>query len=132
MSRTARNKPLREALQHHYRTIIWDWNGTLLDDVDISIAATNMLLEERGLPLLDKKRYQEVFDFPVKDYYARIGFGLKRKLLLVAGLSRSSRQRQNRHAEHKEATQVPHRTAPHLRMGRSALKCGVPASPIIW
>lgn len=33
-----------------------------------------MLLREHGLPLLKKKRYQEVFDFPVKDYYARIGF----------------------------------------------------------
>ncbi|MGP1446851.1 MAG: HAD family hydrolase [Candidatus Limimorpha sp.] len=85
MSRTARNKPLREALQHHYRTIIWDWNGTLLDDVDISIAATNMLLEERGLPLLDKKRYQEVFDFPVKDYYARIGFDFSKYPFEIPG-----------------------------------------------
>lgn len=57
-----------------YNTVIWDWNGTLLDDVDISIAATQALLAERGLPLLTKERYKEVFGFPVRNYYATIGF----------------------------------------------------------
>ena len=57
-----------------HNTVIWDWNGTLLDDVDISIAATQALLAERGLPLLTKERYKEVFGFPVRNYYATIGF----------------------------------------------------------
>lgn len=57
-----------------YNTVIWDWNGTLLDDVDISIAATQALLAERGLPLLTNQRYKEVFGFPVRNYYATIGF----------------------------------------------------------
>ncbi len=58
----------------HYKHIIWDWNGTLLDDVNIAISAMNCLLKRRNLPLLDTDRYRDVFTFPVKNYYARLGF----------------------------------------------------------
>jgi phosphoglycolate phosphatase len=58
----------------NYRHIIWDWNGTLIDDLDYSIGVMNRLLGRRGLPLLDRARYHAVFDFPVRDYYARLGF----------------------------------------------------------
>ncbi len=54
--------------------IIWDWNGTLLNDVDICIKSMNHLLEKRNLTLLDINRDKAVFGFPVKDYYAKIGF----------------------------------------------------------
>lgn len=57
-----------------YRHIVWDWNGTLLDDVDYSIAVMNGLLARRDLPLLDRARYHALFDFPVRDYYYRLGF----------------------------------------------------------
>ena len=53
--------------------LIWDWNGTLLDDVEISIRSMNQMLEKRGYPLLDKKAYRSVFTFPVRDYYVRAG-----------------------------------------------------------
>lgn len=58
-------------------TIIWDWNGTLLDDLHTSINTINLLLNRRNLPLLSKERYQEVFTFPIKEYYKRIGFNFK-------------------------------------------------------
>jgi phosphoglycolate phosphatase len=57
----------------HYRHIIWDWNGTLLDDLDLSIAAMNRILARRGRPAIDRAQYQAAFDFPVRDYYARLG-----------------------------------------------------------
>jgi phosphoglycolate phosphatase len=57
-----------------YQHIVWDWNGTLLDDVDYSIACMNGLLARRQLPLLDRARYHALFDFPVRDYYYRLGF----------------------------------------------------------
>ena len=57
-----------------YRHIVWDWNGTLLDDLDYSISVMNGLLARRHLPLLDRTRYHELFDFPVRDYYYRLGF----------------------------------------------------------
>ena len=55
--------------------IIWDWNGTLLDDVAWCIACVNAMLEKRGLPVLDSVgAYHGVFGFPVIDYYRRVGF----------------------------------------------------------
>lgn len=57
-----------------YRHIVWDWNGTLLNDLDFSIDVMNGLLARRGLPLLDRTRYHALFDFPVRDYYYRLGF----------------------------------------------------------
>lgn len=57
-----------------YRHIIWDWNGTLLDDLDLSIDIMNGLLRRRGLPTLDRARYHALFDFPVRNYYAQLGF----------------------------------------------------------
>ncbi len=64
--------------QPRYRHIIWDWNGTLLDDFDYCIDVMNRLLARRRLPLLDRARYHAVFDFPVRDYYTRLGFDFTR------------------------------------------------------
>jgi phosphoglycolate phosphatase len=53
--------------------VLWDWNGTLLDDVDLVIDVMNGLLADKQLPALDRARYRTTFDFPVRDYYARLG-----------------------------------------------------------
>jgi len=55
-------------------TIIWDWNGTLLNDVDICVESINILLSERGHKPLSKSLYREIFTFPVKAYYELAGF----------------------------------------------------------
>lgn len=55
-------------------TIIWDWNGTLLDDVDICVDCINTLLGKRQLTTLNKFKYQNIFRFPVEDYYQDAGF----------------------------------------------------------
>ena len=60
-------------------TIIWDWNGTLLNDTDYCVSTMNALLSDRDLPLLDTKKYREVFSFPVKDYYQTIGFDFRKE-----------------------------------------------------
>jgi len=58
-----------------YSHIIWDWNGTLLDDVALSIASVNVMLKKRNMPTLDSiDAYHNVFCFPVIDYYRRMGF----------------------------------------------------------
>jgi phosphoglycolate phosphatase len=54
--------------------VIWDWNGTLLDDLDLCLRIINNLLRERGLNSITKDRYLEVFGFPVRDYYLKLGF----------------------------------------------------------
>lgn len=62
-----------------FRNIIWDWNGTLLNDRQTCVDSINVLLKRRELPSLTIEHYQEVFDFPVKEYYARIGFDFTRE-----------------------------------------------------
>jgi phosphoglycolate phosphatase-like HAD superfamily hydrolase/membrane protease YdiL (CAAX protease family) len=59
-----------EGIQH----IIWDWNGTLLDDLEICLEIINNMLAARKLGSLSRNSYTHVFDFPVKDYYEKIGF----------------------------------------------------------
>src|SRR5262245_43055202 len=49
--------------------VIWDWNGTLLNDVTHAIDTINFLLEPRGLPLMSIERYREIFGFPIRRYY---------------------------------------------------------------
>ena len=31
-------------------TVIWDWNGTLLDDLEVSFSAINRVLTSNGYP----------------------------------------------------------------------------------
>ncbi|HEX2947879.1 MAG TPA: HAD family hydrolase [Clostridia bacterium] len=57
-----------------YKCIIWDWNGTLLDDMGVCINVMNGVLRHRGLPELSEARYREIFGFPIRDYYERLGF----------------------------------------------------------
>ena len=56
------------------KVVVWDWNGTLLDDVEFARQAMNTMLGERGLrPMADLDAYRAVFRFPIPDFYARIG-----------------------------------------------------------
>lgn len=58
-----------------YDYVIWDFNGTLLDDVMTGILSVNKLLSDRGLATVDSvERYREVFRFPIIDYYRALGF----------------------------------------------------------
>ncbi len=57
-----------------YQNILWDWNGTLLDDVDECIEIINVSLANRKLKTIDRTQYLEKFQFPVKKYYEEIGF----------------------------------------------------------
>ena len=60
-----------------YEYIIWDWNGTLLNDVWLCIEIMNQMLKKRNLPGLTYDAYREMFDFPVKRYYEKAGFNFK-------------------------------------------------------
>lgn len=62
----------------NYTHIFWDWNGTLLDDVDYCIATVNLSLSARNMPLMDKEKYWKVFRFPIRDYYNDLGFSFEK------------------------------------------------------
>ena len=56
-----------------YKTVIWDWNGTLLNDVQLCIDIVNEFLQIQNKTKLNKESYQNVFDFPIVDYYKAAG-----------------------------------------------------------
>lgn len=68
------------------KVIIWDWNGTLLNDTDICVSCMNRVLEKRGLELLDTQRYREIFTFPVKDYYLKAGLDLNKEAFEIPAM----------------------------------------------
>jgi hypothetical protein len=61
-------------MKRDIRHIVWDWNGTLLDDVQACVDAINRLLLERSMPEVSADLYRELFEFPVKNYYIKLGF----------------------------------------------------------
>lgn len=73
-------------MKEKLRNIIWDWNGTLLNDVDICVLAMNKMLSERSLPRLTVTKYRQVFTFPVKEYYEQIGFNFSKESFDVPAL----------------------------------------------
>lgn len=68
-----------QVISKNIKAIIWDWNGTLLNDVEICIRCINKLLLKRKLNIIDKDRYVDIFTFPVKDYYNKAGFDFSKE-----------------------------------------------------
>ena len=58
--------------------IIWDWNGTLLNDVQVSLLSVNQELAARNLPQITEDYYRSHFDFPVKDFYEKLGINFSK------------------------------------------------------
>ncbi len=59
--------------------IVWDWNGTLLDDLATCNGVLNDMLGKRGIPRVDREKYREIFTFPVSDYYRTAGFDFEKE-----------------------------------------------------
>ena len=57
-----------------FKHIIWDWNGTLIDDTWLFVDIMNGVLKNRNLNSITIQDYRDVFDFPVQDYYVKLGF----------------------------------------------------------
>lgn len=51
---------------------MWDWNGTLLDDLSLVVAATNAVFASLGGPQIDADHHRQRFRRPIADYYAEV------------------------------------------------------------
>jgi len=57
--------------------IAWDWNGTILDDLDLCVSCMNEMLARRGMRKIGSRdEYRSLFRFPVEDYYRAVGWDL--------------------------------------------------------
>lgn len=62
-----------------YQYVIWDFNGTLLDDVQLCFDLLNKMLSKRGYKTVSMNKYKEIFRFPVKEYYRLAGFDFNKE-----------------------------------------------------
>ena len=52
--------------------LVWDWNGTLLDDLSLVVEATNQAFAAVGGRSLDSDEHRRSFRRPVAEFYAEI------------------------------------------------------------
>ena len=57
-----------------YKYIIFDFNGTIIDDVQLCLDLLNEMLVMENLKTFDVESYREIFTFPIIEYYKRAGF----------------------------------------------------------
>jgi phosphoglycolate phosphatase len=61
-----------------FKHIIWDWNGTLLNDTTLCVEVLNGLLERRSMEPITEALYRQNFGFPVIRFYDYLGFDTNR------------------------------------------------------
>lgn len=61
------------------KTILWDYNGTILDDVKLSYDIEQKMLIKRGMHTFTLQEYKDMFCFPVIDYYYKMGYTFERE-----------------------------------------------------
>lgn len=71
--------------QAKINTVIWDWNGTLLQDTWLCLEIINGVLEDRSLPQVSLEQHREMFQFPVIEFYRQLGFDLEKESFEVLG-----------------------------------------------
>ncbi|NLK12959.1 MAG: HAD hydrolase-like protein, partial [Candidatus Phytoplasma sp.] len=57
--------------------IFWDFNGTILDDLDLCYNILNEMLVNHGKKEVTKDIYLKIFTFPIKTYYEKAGFNFE-------------------------------------------------------
>lgn len=62
----------------NYAHIIWDFNGTLINDLDLGIELQRIMLEEAGKKAPSREFYLDTFDFPIIDWYERLGHDISK------------------------------------------------------
>lgn len=55
-----------------YKLIMWDWNGTVVDDVKIALDAVNLMLDRERLPHINLSQYYSYVDTPISKFYEHI------------------------------------------------------------
>ena len=61
------------------KTVIFDFNGTILDDLDLCFNILNKMLNMYNHPSISKGRYLDIFTFPVIEYYKKAGFNFEKE-----------------------------------------------------
>ena len=52
--------------------LVWDWNGTVLNDFEIILRSTNDSFRDHGLPPITADQYRTQIKMPIRAFYADI------------------------------------------------------------
>ena len=69
-----------------YKNIIWDWNGTILDDAWVFVDVMNSILLKISLPTINLEKYKNNFDFPISNYYKYLGITYSADYIKISNL----------------------------------------------
>lgn len=58
--------------------VLWDWNGTLIDDIDVSVNVLSQTVRCLLPVEISRRFYRENFTFPVIDFYRKIGVDVEK------------------------------------------------------
>lgn len=72
-------------MESKIKYLIWDWNGTLFNDVHLGVKIINILLKNNNLPPLTYDKYRNIFTFPVYEYYQKAGFDFNKISFEILG-----------------------------------------------
>ncbi len=61
------------------KTVLWDFNGTVMDDMGAAVGAVNAMQARRGLPLIDEEWYTLHLVMPLERFYSGIGFDMQKE-----------------------------------------------------
>ncbi len=114
-----------------YKHIVWDWNGTLLDDRWLCVEAINFVLGSRGMPLVSIKTYRDVFCFPVIEYYEKLGFDFTKEHFPIPGFLEYYKSRFKDCKLHKDTEFVLKRIN-EAGVTQSILSAGKQSSLVRW
>lgn len=70
------------------RTLIFDWNSTLLDDISALVDSFNILYAEFGRSPIEVDVYRERYELPIERFYLNHGFDLVDIPLLMSKFSK--------------------------------------------
>ena len=62
-----------------WKNVVWDYNGTLVDDTQLCLDIMNDQMREMGMERISLADYREKFTLPVRDYYVNLGFDFREK-----------------------------------------------------
>ena len=114
-----------------YNHIVWDWNGTLLDDLWLCLDAINSVLDSRGMNRVDEISYRKIFTFPVIDYYEQLGFNFKNEKFPIVGFLDYYRKYFEKCSLHKNASLVLRKNKMN-GLSQSILSAGKESSLYSW
>ena len=65
--------------------IIWDFNGTLLSDLQLSVDTDNYVFRMLGIPEITEETYKRNITMPIQDFYKKIGIDFSKHPYEVIG-----------------------------------------------